>query len=502
MFFYHEEALSAVKNHYKTIKYNKNNPLPPFSRRTAYNYTISIFIMSQTMSEYAPNYEKHIKIRPRPVKGYWQNWRKAAVLILLGIFTFLPFLQWQGRQAILFALAERRFYIFNLTIWPQDFILLTFILLGLALLLFFITALLGRVWCGYACPQTVYTEVFLWIEQKIEGNRSEQLKLARAPWNKEKISKRVGKYAAWALVALITGLSFVGYFTPIRALIVDLFTFNAPFTAWFWILFYGGFCYMQAGVVREKFCKFMCPYARFQGAMFDQDTLIIAYDEARGEPRRRLKKQDREDKESLGFCVDCTMCVQVCPTGIDIRNGLQLECIACAACIDACDNMMDQIGAPHGLIRYTSSTALLKGGKTRFARPKTLGYGVILFATLIFFIVTLSTKSTLEFNVLRDRNVLGRYAGDYIQNSFTLKILNKTDRARTFTLAAEGLDGLHIVNAAPFTVAASGIQETIIRVNAPRDVVTGTSNIRLVVIPQDAPDEAVRHDTTFHQPNR
>lgn len=457
------------------------------------------------MAEPQLHYAKHVKIRPRPVKGYWQNWRKAAVLILLGIFSFLPFLQWNGRQAILFDLAQRRFHIFALEIWPQDFILLTFILLGLALFLFFATALLGRVWCGYACPQTVYTEVFLWIEQAIEGNRSEQLKLARQPWNGEKIAKRGGKYLAWVAVAFISGASFVGYFTPIRQLIPDLLTFNAPFAAWFWVIFYGGFCYLQAGIVREKFCKFMCPYARFQGAMFDRHTLIIAYDEARGEPRRRLKKTDRDKPESLGFCVDCTMCVQVCPTGIDIRDGLQLGCIACAACIDACDNMMDQIGAPRGLIRYTSSTALREGGKTRFVRPKTLGYGLVLAVTFVLFVITLATKSNVEINILRDRNVFARnVAGQKVQNSYIVKVLNKTDRARTFTLHAEGLDGLEIVGNQAFTIPATQVHETVIRVNAPRDAVAGKAahDIRLTAVPDDMPEDAASQETHFQTSRR
>lgn len=452
-----------------------------------------------------PLYEKHVKIRPRPVKGYWQNWRKTAVIVLLGIFTFLPFLQWKGRQAILFDLANRRFYIFDLNIWPQDFILLTFILLGLALILFFVTALFGRVWCGYACPHTVYTEVFMWIEQKFEGNRSEQLKLARLPWNREKILKRGGKYLAWFIVAFITGLSFVGYFTPIRQLIVDVFTFNASFSAWFWMAFYGGFCYLQAGIVREQFCKYMCPYARFQGAMFDQDTLIIAYDEARGEPRRRLKKADRDNPDTLGFCVDCTMCVQVCPTGIDIRDGLQLECIACAACIDACDNMMDQINAPRGLIRYTSSNALRDQKKTRFLRPKTLGYGLVLAVTFTLFIVSLSTKSNVELSILRDRNVLARnVSGQKVQNSYVIKVLNKTENIRQFTLSAEGIEGLEIIDSPVFSIKPAEVYETVIRVTAPKSALgeAASADIRLVAIPQDDPQDSANQITKFLKPLR
>lgn len=448
-------------------------------------------------------YDTHLKIRPRPVKGYWQNLRKISLIFLLTGFTFLPFFNWHGRQAVWFDLSQRRFYIFDINIWPQDFILLTFVLMALALTLFFITAILGRIWCGYACPHTVYTEVFLWIEQKIEGNRSEQLKLERLAWGKEKCLKRGAKYLAWGAVALQTGFSFVGYFYPIRQLIPEFFTATLPFAAYFWVLLYGGFTYMQAGIVREKFCKFMCPYARFQGAMFDRNTLIIAYDEARGEPRRRLRKKDREAPESLGFCVDCTMCVQVCPTGIDIRDGLQLECIACAACIDACDNMMDQIGAPRGLVRYTSSNALSKTQQTRFLRPKTLTYALMLLLTLVLLSLSLSTKKTVELNILRDRNVLARQIGEQAQNSYTIKILNKTEKPRSFILSAEGLSALEIVGNKPIEVAAGQVHESIVRIQAPMNTLTSPSaEISFTVQAIDNQKDSVSHRTTFIRPKQ
>lgn len=449
----------------------------------------------------APAYDKHVKIRPRPVKGRFQTLRKTAVLVLLGLFQLTPFLQWHGRQAIWFDLAHRRFYIFDLNIWPQDFILLTFILLGLALVLFFFTALLGRVWCGYACPQTVYTEVFLWIEQKIEGNRSEQLKLTRSPWNAYKISKRVGKYSAWLGFCLLTGMAFVGYFYPIRTLIPEFFTGKLPLAGYFWILLYGGFCYMQAGIVREKFCKFMCPYARFQGAMFDKDTMIIAYDEKRGEPRRRLKKKDREHPEDLGFCVDCTMCVQVCPTGIDIREGLQLECIACAACIDACDNMMDQINAPRGLIRYTS-TQSLEGAKTRFLRPKTFAYGVVLCVAMVLFVFAVVHKSNVDISVLRDRNVLARAMADgIIQNIYTVQVMNKTERPREFKLSVSGIDGAKIDGRTVFTIEPAQVYDETVRVNVPAATLTAPSQpITFSVVPNDGQNDGATTESKFLRP--
>lgn len=444
-------------------------------------------------------YEKHVKIRPRPVKGRFQNLRLTAVLVLLGIFHLLPFLMWNGRQAIWFDMPHRRFYIFGLNIWPQDFILLSFILLGLALTLFCVTAILGRVWCGYACPHTVYTEVFLWLEQKIEGNRSEQLKLARRPWDAVKIRKRFLKYFLWVAFALITGLGFVGYFVPIRQLIPDFFTLNASKSAYFWVWFYGTFCYLQAGIVREQFCKYICPYARFQGAMFDRDTLIIAYDEKRGEPRRRLKRQDRESGD-LGFCVDCTMCVQVCPTGIDIRDGLQVECIACAACIDACDNMMDQIKAPRGLIRYTSTVALENNhSKTRILRPKTIGYMVVLSLALSALVTFAFKKSDIDLNVIADRNAMGRkLPNQEIQNVYVAKILNKTERTRVFRFEVEGVDGIYLSPQMEVEALPNQVKDVVLRINAPRQAMDGRDQIIVLkVVPQDAPEQSAEKKTQF-----
>lgn len=445
-------------------------------------------------------YEKYIKIRPRPVRGRFQNLRITALLILLGIFHLLPWLQWNGRQAVLFNLSERRFFVFGLNIWPQDFILLSFVLLGLALTLFFTTSLLGRVWCGYACPHTVYNEVFLWLEQKIEGNRSEQLKLARQSWSSsEKLLKRGGKYLSWFLVALLTGIGFVGYFTPIRELVVNVFTFKASSANYFWIAFYGGFCWLQAGIVREQFCKYMCPYARFQGAMFDRNTLIIAYDEQRGEPRRRLKKADRENPETLGFCVDCTMCVQVCPTGIDIRKGLQLECIACAACIDACDEMMDQINAPRGLVRYTSTNAL-EGKKTQFVRPKTLGYGLVLCTAFVLFIFMIITKADVEIDVIADRNMLSReLSGGKIQNAYTIQVLNKSERERRFLVSTHGLSDAEIEDNKAFTIAPSEVHRMVVSLNVPQQSLGGKlmTKFEFVVTPEDTPERTYSKEAVF-----
>jgi len=297
-------------------------------------------------------YAARQKIYPREISGRFQRWRVIAVWVLLGIYYVLPWIRWEGRQAVLFDLPARKFHIFALTLWPQDFYFLTWLLVIAALALFFFTALAGRLFCGYACPQTVWTETFLWMERLAEGSRSQQMKLAKAPWTREKILRKFAKQAMWIGFALWTGFTFVGYFTPITELAGKIAGFSTGPWETFWVLFYGGATYVNAGFMREQVCKYMCPYARFQSAMFDHDTLVITYDERRGEPRGARKKGTDHKAKGLGDCVDCTMCVQVCPTGIDIRKGLQYECIACAACIDACDEVMDKVGYPRGLIRY------------------------------------------------------------------------------------------------------------------------------------------------------
>jgi cytochrome c oxidase accessory protein FixG len=274
------------------------------------------------------------------------QWRWAVVALTQLVFYGLPWLEWGQRQAVLFDLASRRFYIFGLVLYPQDFIYLTGILVISALSLFLFTAVAGRLWCGYACPQTVYTEIFLWIERHVEGDRSARMRLDKADMSLEKLVKKWTKHFLWIGVAIWTGFTFVGYFTPIKELGMEFF--QARMGSWeiFWVFFYGFATYGNAGFMREQVCKYMCPYARFQSAMFDKDTMIVSYDVARGEPRGPRSKSVDYKAKGLGECVDCTLCVQVCPTGIDIRNGLQYECIGCGACADVCDTVMDKMGYP------------------------------------------------------------------------------------------------------------------------------------------------------------
>ena len=324
-------------------------------------------------------YEKREKIYQREVHGRFAILRTLSVVVLLGLFFILPWLEMGGRQVILFDLPARKFHVFWLTFWPQDFLLLAFLLMLGAFSLFFFTALAGRLWCGYACPQTVWTEVYLWIERKVEGSRITQMRLDKADWSLNKILRKSIKHFIWLLIAGATAVTYVSYFSSEELLSQDLFSFQLGGWELFWIAFFTLATYINAGFMREQVCKYMCPYARFQSAMFDNDTLIISYDEKRGEPRgsRRSDVHTDHKKESLGDCINCTMCVQVCPTGIDIRDGLQYECIGCSACIDVCDDVMDKMSYPKGLIRYTTQHAI-DGEPSRILRPRIIIYFIIL----------------------------------------------------------------------------------------------------------------------------
>ncbi len=391
-------------------------------------------------------YAKHKKVYPREVHGVFANLRVAGVVVLLGLYYGLAWLPWHGRQAVLFDLPARKFYIFDWVFWPQDFFYLALLLILAAVSLFFFTAVAGRLWCGYACPQTVWTEIFLWMERKIEGDRPQQMKLDRGAWNGRKLRLKLSKHALWIAFSLWTGFTFVGYFTPIRELWSSVWSFDLGPWETFWILFYGFATYGNAGWMREQVCIYMCPYARFQSAMFDRDTLIISYDEGRGEPRGSRKKGADHQALGLGDCIDCTLCVQVCPTGIDIRNGLQYQCIGCAACIDVCDQVMDKMGYPKGLIRYSTENAM-SGGKTRVLRPRIVIYSVILALMVGVLVWALATRVPVELDIIRDRNALYRMApAGLVENVYTLRLVNMYDRQRTFRIGVEGLEGLQLIN--------------------------------------------------------
>ncbi|MBX3686944.1 MAG: cytochrome c oxidase accessory protein CcoG [Rhodocyclaceae bacterium] len=447
------------------------------------------------------------KVYMRAVTGWFATWRWALVWFTQILFYGLPWLQWNGRQAVLFHLTERKFYIFGWVFWPQDVFFLAILLIISAYALFFFTAIAGRLWCGYACPQTVYTEIFMWIEQKIEGDRNKRMKLDKAPMSPRKFGIKAAKYAAWIAISLWTGFTLVAYFSPLKELLASIPTLG--FGPWeiFWILFYGGFTYLFAGVMREQVCKYMCPYARFQSVMFDPDTLTITYDETRGEPRGARKKGVDPKTLAKGDCVDCGICVQVCPTGIDIRNGLQYECIGCAACIDACDQVMDKMNYPRGLIRYSTENAIKKGWSQKeiiahVFRPRTLIYGAILALLSIAFVWGLATRSPLRVDIIRDRSMLAREVeGGLIENIYRLQVMNMSESARKFEVSASGLENLRLNGNSEISVEPATIQSVNVQVQVPADAAKpGSHQIFLDVSAKDDPSVHVREKTTFLMP--
>jgi len=417
-------------------------------------------------------YEKHKKVYVRDVKGWWNTWRWALVWVTQVLFYGAPWLEWNGRQAVLLHLVERKFYLFGLVLWPQDVFYLALLLIISAYALFLFTAVAGRLFCGYACPQTVYTEIFMWVENRIEGDRSARMKLDKGPMTGAKFVRKAGKHVAWLIISLWTGFTLVAYFTPTSELLAAL-PFN--FSGWelFWTFFYAGFCYMQAGFLREQVCKYMCPYARFQGVMFDPDTLIITYDPERGEPRGARKKGVDAKASGAGDCVDCGLCVVVCPTGIDIRKGQQYECIGCGACIDACDPVMDKLGLRRGLIRYTTENALAKHFSAKdvvghILRPRIIVYTVILTAITVAAIWSLATRVPLKVDVIRDRSLLAREADDgRIENVYNLKVMNTTEEPKRYSLSVEGMDGIEIVGDRIVEVASAENHEVTVVVRVP-----------------------------------
>ncbi len=446
-------------------------------------------------------YEIRRKIYPRAVSGHFASARWAMVLLTQLIFYGLPWLSWNDRQAVLFDLASRKFYIFGLVFWPQDIVYLTVILILAAYSLFLFTAVAGRLWCGYACPQTVYTEIFLWIERRVEGERLARMKLDKAPLSAAKVGRKVLKHGLWIALALWTGFTFVGYFTPIQTLLADVFALGTGPWETFWMLFYGFATYGNAGWMREQVCKYMCPYARFQGVMFDPDTLVITYDKDRGEPRGARSKSADPVKQGLGACVDCGICVQVCPTGIDIRNGLQYECIGCAACIDGCNQVMDKMGYDRGLIRYATENAvkqhLDRGGMfRRVLRPRVLLYTGILLAVTIAAIVTLAHRVPVKVDVIRDRVPMAAGSGDgRVENVYRLQVMNTDETPRRFTITVAGMPGLTLDSREnPVELGGARSRMIPVRVNAvPSAGVHGSQSIEFTVKAETiggAPDPA------------
>ncbi|MGK0151526.1 cytochrome c oxidase accessory protein CcoG [Pseudomonas putida] len=397
-------------------------------------------------------------IHTRSFTGLYRNLRIGFDGALFVLFFGTAWLNWNGRQAVLWDLGNSKFHTFGATFWPQDFILLSALLIICAFGLFAITVYAGRVWCGYSCPQSTWTWLFMWCEKVTEGDRNQRIKLAAAPWSLNKLARRTLKHSLWLGIGVLTGLTFVGYFTPIRPLAAELFTLQLGGVALFWVLFFTAATYVNAGLLREAVCLHMCPYARFQSVMFDKDTLAVAYDPRRGEARGPRKKGSDLRAQGLGDCIDCTLCVQVCPTGIDIRDGLQMACIGCAACIDACDGVMDKMGYPRGLIGYKSERSL-QGGNTHWLRPRLLGYAAALGVMIAALVVALQLRPMVSLDVIKDRGLFRENAQGQIENIYLLKVINKTESTRHYELRLLDADGFSLQGKTSFMIPAGEMSE-------------------------------------------
>ena len=455
------------------------------------------------------NHHQPVRITPAQAGGpihtrsFFGRWRTARLIGtggLLLLFFGTAWLNWNGRQAVLWDLAGRKFHIFGAIYWPQDFILLSALLIIAAFGLFFITVLAGRVWCGYACPQSVWTWMFMWAEKVSEGDRSQRIKLDAAPWSLQKLVRRGAKHLLWLAISLATATAFVGYFTPVRELTSDLLSLELGLGAAFWLACFTLATYINAGWLREQICLHMCPYSRFQSVMIDSDTLTVAYDSARGENRGPRRKDSPHREAGLGDCIDCTVCVQVCPTGIDIRDGLQLNCIGCGACADACDSIMDKMGYARGLVRYTSERALA-GERTRWLRPRLLGYAGVLLVMIGALIWALAERPLLSLNVTRDRGLYTRTVDGDIENGYSLKIINKAQDSRRLLITLENPGAFHLQGPRALTLQPGEIRDVLLSVSLPASKrLTEVAPLRFKVVDAHDPDNQVQTQSTFLVP--
>ncbi len=444
-------------------------------------------------------YQPSDQIYVRKVSGFFQKLRQRMNLVYFAFFACLPWLQYNGHQAVLFDLELQRFTLWGLTLWPQDLTLLAWLFILGAFLLFFVTAFLGRVWCGYMCPQTVWTFIFIWFEEKIEGSANQRKKLDSQPMSFNKFWRKSLKHTAWVLFSLFTAMTFVGYFAPMREVVIDVFTLNTSLTLAGIIIFFTFATYGNAGWMRETMCLHMCPYARFQSAMFDKDTLTVSYDAKRGENRGpRGRKQDPKAL-GLGDCIDCNLCVQVCPTGIDIRNGLQYECINCGACVDACNGVMDNMKYERGLIRYATEHEL-QGKKVHFVRGKLIGYASVLLIMSSLLVLEIVNRSPVSLDIIRDRNELSKenFNGD-IENVYTLKVLNKSQTNNTYKLSVKGIENTKWHGEQIIKVAGAGVYTLPISISVDPYELKSYMNDITFVIEQIDPESDVKleHESRF-----
>jgi cytochrome c oxidase accessory protein FixG len=446
-------------------------------------------------------YQRREKIYSRKIEGFFQRIRLFTGWPLLLGYLLLPWISWDGHQSVLFDLPARKFNILGLTFWPQDFPMLAFLLIISAFALFAITTFAGRIWCGYTCPQTVWTSIFMWLEQKTEGSRNQRIRLDKAPWSLQKVTRKIAKHGSWLFVGFVTGLTFVGYFYPIKQLLPDLATLDLGGWPLFWIAFFTVATYINAGWMREQVCMYMCPYARFQSVMFDHDTLIVSYDKRRGDPRGSRKREADHKELGLGECIDCELCMQVCPTGIDIRNGLQYECIGCALCIDACDSVMDKMNYPRGLIRYTSENEL-DGGTMHWLRPRIIGYVVVLCLMVGIFSWNMLSRIPLELTTIRDRNQLYLTTDTgAIENIYTLHLLNMDPAMHTFDISISGIDGASIIGETSHTLNGGEVRSITLRVRMNPDLLTKPSTeLDFEAVASDMPSLRAKSESRFMKP--
>ncbi|ACE85750.1 cytochrome c oxidase accessory protein CcoG [Cellvibrio japonicus] len=450
---------------------------------------------------YVNLYEADDKIYIRRITGFYQRLRRYTGIPLMLGFLLMPWLVIDGRPAMLFDLPERKFHVLWLTFWPQDAMYLAWLLVISAFLLFTVTVLVGRVWCGFTCPQTVWTQMFIWAEFVCEGDRNKRIKLDAQPWNFEKIWRKSAKQAIWIAISLVTSLTFIGYFTPIRELIVGFFTIDLGLATAFWVFFFLIATYMNAGFMREQFCKYICPYARFQAVMYDKDTLTVSYNPLRGEKRGPRKSGDDYKAQGMGDCIDCSWCVQVCPVDIDIRDGLQAECIDCGLCVDACNSVMDKMGYERGLISFTTEDAI-HNGKTKVFRPRLLGYGLMLSIMMGLFVYSIATRVPVGVEAQRDRGVqMYRVAGDRIINVYTLKISNMDRQTHVYDVTIEGPHKFGIDGYRPIPVVEGEVLVVPVRVEVKKaDLKKKKTEIRIRARARDNAEITAFHETTFIGP--
>ncbi|MFP4132044.1 MAG: cytochrome c oxidase accessory protein CcoG, partial [Thiohalospira sp.] len=460
-------------------------------------------------------YQARIPIHPRSVKGRFRNLKWGILILAYGVYFLLPWLRWDRTtgpsQAIQFDIPGRQFYLFDLTVFAQDIFWLAGLLIIAAWLLFFVTGIAGRVFCGYFCFQTLWTDVYILIERLVQGERPKRLRLSKGPWNAEKVTKYGITHLLWLAVAFLTGLTFTMYWTDAPTLVQQFFTGQAPYPAYFTTGFLTLTTYIMAGHAREQVCTYMCPYARFQSAMFNMDTLIVSYDPNRGEREKGrhkvakgLKTPEERREQGYGDCIDCGYCVQVCPVGIDIRNGLQYQCISCALCIDACDNIMDQMGYPRGLVRYTSEREL-EGGKTHFLKPKNIGYAVAILVAAGVLIYSIVTRAPLEFFAAQVRQPLSVTLSDgRVQNRYNLKVSNKTTEPIDYRIRVKGLEGasMDLGGYETITVEPERSSRVQAKVRVEPDHLTGEqTSFRFVMDPVDDAYAPLEARATFHAPD-